>query len=355
MILYVINIILIIVWAVLLLSNNKYRGLFCTIVAFQWIIISGFRHVSVGVDTYSYKVNFFDKIKYMSWEDIISNFYNIVFLGGEGKDPGYEVLQKIFHVFSDNYQLFLIFIAMVFTIPMARFIYKYSKEPCLSFIIYSCLFYSFFAITGHRQTIVTGVAVFLGYELIKERKFLKFLAIILIMSTIHKSVICLIPFYLLATKKITKIYSIFMISLFILIFVLKNKIMYVLANLTGYEDYADQFTGAGAWNFTVIFIVVILVALWKYPKIMKNDNVDITIWYNATFMALICIPLTFVDPSAMRIVQYFSVFIMLLIPEVVASFNIKERVLIYYMGIALMILLFAKRNPQYLFFWQGGM
>ncbi|WP_071120031.1 EpsG family protein [Romboutsia timonensis] len=353
---YLINIILILSWAVVLLNNNtskRNKKIFCIIVIIQWILISGLRHISVGADTYAYMVNRFNKTINSSWQELFTNFHNIVFLGGEGKDPGYPILEKIFQIFSDNYQLFLIFIAMVFKIPMGKFIYKYSKLPCVSFIIYSCLFYSFFSITGHRQTIAAGIALFLGYELIKERKFWKFILLIVFASTIHKSIICLIPFYFIANKKITWRYSLSMLSSFILIFIFKNKVMKSLAFFAGYENYSEQFQGAGTWTFTFIFIMVILVALWQAPKILKENNKDITIWYNAIFMALLFIPLTYVDPSAMRIVQYFSIFIMVLIPEIIKSFNIKTQPIVYYTGISLIVLLFIKGNPQYLFFWQG--
>lgn len=354
---YLINIISIMGWGSILLTKNTNKTkkmLFCMIATLQWIILSGLRHISIGADTYAYKVYRFTDTMNSSWSEILTEFYNVVFLGMEGKDPGYSIIEKIFQMFTDNYQIFLIFIAIVFTVPMGIFIYKYSKKPCLSFIIYSCLFYSFFAITGHRQTIATGIAVFLGYELIKQRKFWQFTFMVLIMSTIHKSAMCLIPFYFIATKQITKKYSIFMLSCFVVMFIFKNKVMSFLAIFMGYENYANQYEGAGSWNFTTIFIVVIITALYRLPKIMEEKNLDITIWYNAAFVALLLLPLTFVDPNAMRVVQYFSIFIILLIPEIIASFACKERTLIYYISISLMIVLLARRNPQYLFFWQGG-
>lgn len=60
---------------------------------------------------------------------------------------------KFFQIFSTDYQLFLVFIAIVFFVPMGILIYKYSEAPYLSYVLFSSLFYSFFAITGHRQTI----------------------------------------------------------------------------------------------------------------------------------------------------------------------------------------------------------
>lgn len=352
---YTVNIIMLIVEGILLSKNNSLENKrkFCTLASLQWIIISGFRHVSIGADTVAYRT-MFETTRTLSWESIINKFNSIMFLGAEGKDPGYSIFEKLCQYISTDYQVYLIIIALIFTIPLGLFIYRYSKNACVSFLIYSCLFYSFFAITGHRQTIVTGLGVLLGYEFIKKRKFWKFMFSIIILSTIHKSVLFLIPFYFIAKKRITIRYVVSIFISFIFIFIFKNKLIIILASLVGYDSYASQFEGAGTWTFTSIFLTVILVALWRAPIIMKGDNKnDVTIWYNAVFLALILIPFTFVDPSIMRAVQYFSIFIILLIPEIISTFNVKFRPLVYYISMGLMIGLFIKKNPQYMFFWQG--
>lgn len=359
MIAYLINIFFIIFWGGVILVPNysdTRKKVYCIIVTIQWILISGLRHISVGPDTYAYKIYRFEKTLQTSWEDLFDNFYNIIILKMDGKDPGYPILEKIFQMITPNYQLFLLFIAIFFMVPLGIFVYQYSKRPILSFIIYSCLFYSFFAITGHRQTIATGLVLFRGYELIKKRNLFEFLLIIIIGMTIHKSVICLIPFYFIAHKKITSKYIISVISTFIFIFIFKNKIMLIISALVGYEQYGTQFSGAGTPTFTLFFILIVVAAIYKSKKILLNDTYykDRIIWYNALFMALIYLPLTYVDPSAMRIVQYFSIFIILLIPEIVSSFKPKEGQIISFIGICLMIILFIRQNPQYCFFWEGG-
>lgn len=352
---YIINIILIICWGLLLLgykTNKNKKLLFCIIATVQWVLLSGLRHITVGADTESYKISF-ETTQNWSWNYIFNRFNNILFNGAGGKDPGYAIFEKLCQYISVDYQVYLFIIALLFTVPLGILIYKYSKNPCISFLVYSCLFYSFFAITGHRQTIATGVALLLGYEFIKRRYFWHFIFLICLTFTIHKSVMCLIPFYFIANKKITFRYSIIMLMIFIIVFIFKNEVMILVANFSGYEEFASQFEGAGSLTFTLMFIVITLCAIWKAPQILKNSDRDITIWYNAIFVALIFLPLTFVDPSAMRTVQYFSIFIILLIPEIVKAFSIKDQPLIYYVGGALMILLLAKSNPQYLFFWQG--
>lgn len=358
MIVYLLNIVFIIWWAIGLLYLNPTclkRKIFCIIVSVQWILLSGLRHITVGADTYAYKIYSFDVVKNISWEEIFNRFYKITFLGQSGKDPAYSIIEKTFQIFCDDYQIFLIFIAISFTVPLGLFIYKYSKYPCASYLIYSCLFYSFFAITGHRQTIVTGIGLFWGINLIKKRKLFSFLLLICILSTVHKSILCLIPFYFVSKINVKFKYGMIMIGIFIIIFIFKNFIMQSLAFFMGYDEYANQFLGAGTPTFTLILVIITILAIWKMPNILNNnkDNDLIRITYNAIFMALLYTPLTYVDPSAMRVVQYFSLFIIIMIPEIIQAFNSRERKIVYILGIGLMILLFIKGNPQYLFLWEG--
>lgn len=121
--------------------------------------------------------------------------------GADIKDPGYAAVVKAFQTFSTNYQAYLVFIALLFMIPMAIWIYRNSSMPCLSFIIFSTLFYSFYAVTGIRQTIATSLVVFIGYEFIKKKKPIPFLLLMFIAFFIHKSCICFLPFVFFAHKK----------------------------------------------------------------------------------------------------------------------------------------------------------
>ena len=168
---YLLNIALIFIWAFFLLkykpSKNKKKA-FCAIACVQWVILSGLRGMTVGADTIEYRRGF-NRVNITSWHRIITDIS--AYIGGaEIKDPGYALFVKIFQVFSTNYQLYLVFIAVLFMIPMAIWIYKNSSMPCLSFIIFSTLFYSFYAVTGIRQTIATSLVEFIGYEFIKKKK-----------------------------------------------------------------------------------------------------------------------------------------------------------------------------------------
>ena len=141
---YLLNIALIFIWAFFLLeykpSKNKKKA-FCAIACVQWVILSGLRGMTVGADTIGYRRNFY-RISLTSWHRIFADVSDYIG-GADIKDPGYAAVVKAFQTFSTNYQAYLVFIALLFMIPMAIWIYRNSSMPCLSFIIFSTLFYSF--------------------------------------------------------------------------------------------------------------------------------------------------------------------------------------------------------------------
>lgn len=350
---YFLNISLIILYAYFFLYNNKYRNkkAFVILASLNWIILSGLRHLSIGADTYSY-LFIFNSIRNKSWQETFVNFYEVLFLGASGRDPGYAIFEKSVQLFTTNYQIYLIIVAVIFTGALGIFIYRNSREPLISFLIYSCLFYSFFAITGYRQTIATALAVLIGHNFIQKRKIWHFSMFVLIAFTIHKSILVFFLFYFLADKSITGKYLAFMITLIVFMFFFRNQVMKLLGIFMGYESYIHQFEGAGTWVFTMMLAILIGVAIWRLKPMLKN-NTQVTHYINALLLAFVFLPLTYVDPSAMRVVQYFSLFVLLLVPEMILSFQKHERLFVFYIATAVLLLLFIRNNPQYLFFWHG--
>lgn len=115
----------------------------CIIGTINWIILSGFRSWEIGPDTLAYKMYRFDRTLDRSWAEIFADFVLKYKLGEEIKDPGYPVLEKSFQLFSSDYQLWLVAIAVMFFVPLGIVIYKYSTNAAISYILFSTLFYSF--------------------------------------------------------------------------------------------------------------------------------------------------------------------------------------------------------------------
>ncbi len=375
---YYINILLLILYAVVLLwirPTPGKRKAFCTLGAINWILLSGLRHYSIGADTYAYQYAFYNS-KYKTWGELFENFRNTIFnwnliedgmiesgsettnilelLTGENamavKDPGYAILNKAFYTIFPNYTVFLVFIAIIFTVPLAIWIYKHSREPLMSFLIYSCLFYSFFAITGHRQTIATGVALIAYMVFAERKKFIPFLLMILLVYPIHKSVIGFVPIYFLQNIKMDRKKVIAVLVAFPVVFLLRGQMATLLSFLSGYEGY-DNTTGGGAYTFLLVYIVLMIATLWKGKEAVEiNPHTNRAL--AAVAVAFLLTPLTFVNASLMRLVQYYSIFLILYIPDLVMAFDDHETQFAYFLALAVLIGLFVRNNPHYMFFWQ---
>lgn len=329
----------------------------CIIATINWIILSGLRDWSVGADTLAYKIYRFDKTINKSWGEIFYNFYLKYRIGVPIKDPGYPLFEKIFQIFSKNYQVFLIFIACIFFILLGIKIYKYSENPCLSYVIFSTLFYSFFAITGHRQTIATSIVVFLGIEFIKKRKLISFLLLVMITSTIHTSVVCFLPFYWFSQIKIKRITLLMYWILIIGAFIFKNQFLIILHKIVGYEDYTFLETASGgAFIFLLIALSIFVTIFYNYilksyllENLKEKSMLEMSI--NALFLASIFSTLLFINPSFMRVVQYYSIFIMFLLPNCKYVFSKRNRIFFEMSCYIVMIILFVRNQPNYIFCW----
>lgn len=349
---YLVNIALIFIWSIVLLHikpNQKKKKWYCTIVAVQWILISGLRDFSVGRDTEAY-YSWFENVKYLSFENIFNTCWNYVFNGLDVKDPGYNLLQKIFQLFSDDYRMWLFFIAILFTGLMARWIYKYSAMPEISFLLYSVLFFSFFAITGHRQTIATALIVFLGYEYAKKRQFLRFVIISFIAFLLHKSSIVFILFYVVANIKISLTYTVVVTIATMLLGIFGQQLYVPVAGAMGFTDDLIFYDGVPATTYATVLLLLCIVVLCLYPWISKRRT-DAENLYNMLFLTVGSTVLLYHNQSFMRIQQYFSLIIMVMVPEVILTVEKKYRAWPYMAVVIVLVVYFLRLNVKYKFFF----
>ena len=346
------NVVLTLFWGLLLrISGNTTNGkrAFCTITALQWILISGLRGMTVSKDMLTYKIKFYDAMN-MEWKDVFDKFYLVYVAGNEGKDPGYDVFTKIVQLFTNDYQVFLFVCAALFFIGMAVWVFKYSEYPLLSMILFDSFLYSFFALTGIRQTLATILVVFLGSRYIKERNFRKFIILAIVAYTLHKSSLTVLAFYFVSRIPITRKYIVSLLALFPVLFILREPYFNIIGTIVGYEY--DEFENTGAYMFTFLYLMVVLVSLIFLPWIKQNCY-NYQLYFNAMFMGMILIPLVFVNPAAMRAVQYFSLYLMLYIPQLVKTFEVKLRGPMYTFLVAVLLLATnAFSRTDYTFFWQ---
>lgn len=365
MLIYIITFLFIIVLGLFSFSTEYFkkdpkavRKLYIQLVCFVFILVSGLRNLGVGEDTYGYYIGYNDIAK-TSWRTLINEF--VFFLKtGEGKDLGFSLFVKATQIISREFQFFLLLIATLFYIVFGNFIYKNTRSltsAIIAFTVFYVLFFYVFSITAIRQSITIAAALYC-YELIKKRKLIPFLIIILLFSTIHKSLLVFIPFYFISIIKKPHYLFYVVLIIFPVILMFKDFLAEPFLTVAGYGNY-EQYEAAGAYVFTAIFLFVALIAILRM-KIIIRQNKRIISYINALTLALLFLPLAWIHPALLRVTMYFSIFIILLIPEIIQSFNHYSvhfrRSLIVISVMALFFLFvknnYSRENADYRFFWE---
>lgn len=75
---------------------------------------------------------------------------------------------------------------------------------------------------------------------------------------------------------------------------------------------------------------------------------------NAVAVAIMLTPLTMINPSNMRIVQYYSIFGLIALPWAVKNMNISSNANNSYIIVSILLTIYTiSRNSPYAFFWQN--
>ncbi|WP_339889388.1 EpsG family protein [uncultured Flavobacterium sp.] len=353
---------IIIILAVLFSSDSikgnydKKKARYIFVVTILLILQSGLRNWAVGADTYQYYL-IFESVKLDSWTEIINSLYAF-----EEKDPFYNLFQKVFQVFTDDFQWYLLFVAAIFMPALGYFIHKNTtriNQVLLAYVIYMGNFYGFFSITGIRQTLATAI-LFWSYKYIVERKIIYFLLFVFIASLFHISAFVFLPLYFISEFKKPKLLFRFAILGFPLFLVFKNQIAVFLVSFVEAEErfsvYTEQYETGGSIVLTALHVFLAVWAILVYKKMMTIAPSTFRM-YNMFALALFFFPLQWVNPSAGRIAQYFTVIIMVWIPYLIdasSTNSSKTRELFYFIALIALIAvtLFAITPGEYSYFWE---
>ena len=319
------------------------------------ILQSGFRNLAVGGDTYQY----YHKFQYasgLSWQQL---FLHLILQNT--KDPGFDILCKVFSTIFPSYRLFLITVAIFFFYVLGRFLYDYLQsnlDVLVSISLYECLYYDFFSITGTRQTVATAILL-LALSIILKRGYgtkntLSFFALFLLACILHKSAFLCLPFYFLPRLRNNRIVFWVAFVLFVPMFSSGSILGDFLEDsaFDQYAHYMQQGETTGAFVFTLYIVMFALAVFIKLKTINSYRNCN-HVFTSAIAIALLLSPLLALDPNNQRIVQYFSIYGLIILPQLCRAYSgrIPQRVLCISIFAVLAAYTILRHEP-YAFFWQ---
>lgn len=320
---------------------KKRVNIFLAFVTFSAVIFfAGLRSDVADTDAY---------IKmYNAYQIGFSGIFNVL---KESDEPGFILISIFIKTYiSQDYNVWFFIIASISGLSIMYGIYRYSKNFGMSVFLFmaSCNFTWMF--NGIRQYLVVSI-LFACTFLIEERKFIKYCIIILILATIHKTAIVMIPVYFLAINKpwhkttAAIILGILLCMLFADRFLnVFTEVMESSSYAQGYQEFSKTDDGV---NIITIFISLVPVAisfLFRKKLEKDNDNEIMNIATNMSILAVCMYIISKITRSGVlvgRMGIYFTTYNLILLPWLIDKcFDVKERRLIKYIMIVCYIGLF---------------
>lgn len=233
-------------------DKNK-RILFIVISMCLLFFISAFRDPSIGNDTRTY----FNMLTHARDTDFLSNYI-------WRYEPGYLQYVQLIGKFSINGQTLLIVTSLIVSLSLGLYIYKYSKWPLLTILLF-VLFRNYFGSMNILRQYLAMILLLWGTVFIRDRKIVSFILIVAIASSFHKTAwIFLIAYPTTYLLKYKKSYILgLLIGLFSLLFFnpLLELGIKLVPSLEHYltSDYFGSVNIASIANFFV-FLSVFLVS-----------------------------------------------------------------------------------------------
>lgn len=352
---YVINAILTLVWGIILKPDNsrKYRKLYIVIVSINMILLSGLRDVTIGTDTWNYENHFYEVINpeldYLyGWKQLL---LNLLSLGRSytARDIGYEAFSKLFATFIPNFRLFLFVIAAFVCIGLGRFFNRYAKDIVVSYLMFDAFLLTFMLLTGIRQTIAICLVVFWGYDLIKQKKVIKYILLCLVALLFHTSAFIAIPFYFICNRKNAIKYKYLITLIITTMIVLFKSTLYRLIPFGIYGIYA-QTEGIGAVTF-VTFMIIVVVMLYFLEKnhLLSNTERDDINFTDGILIAELCTTTSIMVSILFRMGFYYMFYLFCYLPKIFNCMDKRSRAIIRPLVCLLLIVYIYMRKDAYAF------
>lgn len=333
-------------------KDKRLRKGLIFVFAAQLVCLTGFRKYTVGVDTKQYYYWF----RYLTANNI-DKFWR------QSSDKGayiYKLLNYVVWKLGGSFQVVLFIAAIIAIAPVIYYICKNSKNIFLSFFIYLSFNYYLYTLITIRQSAAYGI-ILLSVNSIKKRKPFRFLILVLLAAGFHTSALFFLPAYLLYNMKINQKNIIAYILILAIVWVSRIYIArFIINNI--FSDYTVEISNSYTYLFIHVLILVFGLLVYKgYVNKRYSDCEKRNIDYIYVYMMigiLLMIGCS-VASNALRIAYFYTIQIVVFIPNVIAYIsNTKIRFILQIGTFVLCFLIFGifikgfmHQNMDYVPFW----
>ena len=216
-------------FGILMPQKGPKRKRYIVLMALLHAFVSGFRYMYLTGDLMKYSGSYYRAPEF-GW------FSSEIF--HEGRNFGFHWLEKIFSSLTDgNFQVFLVFVAIVVEAGVAFVVYRYSPNPMLSYLIWNSFGFYIFGLSALKQSLAMGLLCF-AFAGLMEKKPGMFLFWTVLAGTIHAPAMIFLPAYWITRGRLNGIKAIALIAAGILIYIYRDQVVVYMSQFY-FEDHGE--------------------------------------------------------------------------------------------------------------------
>ena len=289
----------VLLFGALLPQHGKQKRIYIALMAALHTFICGWRYMYLTGDLRKYAWGYYTITESGWFSDEVFN---------EGRNFGFFWLQKLFSTLTGgDFQIFLIFIAIVIEIAVAIVIYRYSPAPWLSYLLWDCFGFYIFGFSAIKQALAMGLLMFAFTGIMEERPRRFFLWTVLA-GCIHAPALIFLPAYWIAKSKLSvRRMTAYVISA-VLIFIFRNQIVTFISEF--YYDETDFTVNDRLGGRFMMIAALIAAGVFLHGFSGKNFSK----LFNLMIAAAILQMFSGFDNVFTRLTDYYFQFLILYLP-----------------------------------------
>ncbi len=247
-------------------------------------------------------------------------------------EEGFNLVVRLLYTLSgkeDYLLMFAVFGAAIVAVFL-KVLKDQSDDFAMAFFVFMTMGFYYRSFNTVRYYFALAIAVYcLRYlvEINRENIF-KFLALILLASTFHKSVLIVIPMYFLARIKWNRWGLVLLSAAGVVVFLLHEQIMvlalklYPSYNNTVYIEETHTITENAAPIFGCLFVLAICIICYSEGIKERTDN---RMYFNMNIMAIVLYLSCYWMPLVTRFAYYLTTVQILLLPNVISCIRDEKK------------------------------
>lgn len=261
-------------------------------------------------------------------------------------EPGYTLLNIFISFFTANRYIFILVITFLIYTLLFVSLKKYADNYAFAVILFMGLWF-YFSFTYLRQ-VLGATIVWLSIDYIVQRRFWKFLSVVLIAMSVHKSAIIFFPVYFIPMRKFPprEIRGLMLLVLLVGISPIPNALFTAYGDMSSVEMQSDYSASGGfrvAYALEAFFFIYFIISRYRFVKTDLRSIVMLNV------ALLFCATLLFFvrSENGGRLSWYYMIGVIVTISQLATTGVNKKQVSLFMIALCLFL------NVRILYSWQA--